>query len=442
MKRYFCFLALLCLFLRALAQEDITARGVQTGQQVPEVMVKNVTGLVVNGRRVSDFSLSALRGKLVILDFWATWCAPCRKLVPLMDSLQMVFGDKVVFLPVTYQSNSEVGPVLNAIRILRPFHLPEVTGDTILHKLFPHRSLPHLVWIDGSGIVRAITEEKELTGDHIREILAGGASKLAAKSDLIIPYNPATPLFIGGNSLPEGALRYHSALSGYIPGLEAGMDIYPPDSVNGQRSNVRNVPLTWLIRMAYADHGHWFTPSLMRLLTADSARLRTKLSGQAYQNWLGQGNGWCYALLVPPALAARSFELMQQDVARLFPQYRIRVENTVTRCLVLVRTSATDKLRTAGGRTTVNVGPFSAELRNTRIGQLTVRLQAQYLEQLPLPVIDGTGYNYPVDLSINAPLNDVAAMNRELARYDLRFVEKDAAVDLLLVRDNDRKSHP
>jgi thiol-disulfide isomerase/thioredoxin len=444
MKRFFGFLAMLCLFLRVNAQENISDRGVQTGQLVPDVIVTGVSGLTIKGKPVSSFRFSELRGKMVILDFWATWCAPCRKMAPVLDSLQRIFSDQVVFLQVAYESSKVIAPVLAAMQRVKPFQLPGVTGDVVLNKLFPHRSLPHFVWIDASGIVRAITEEKEVTGANIKRMLdadAGGPG-LAVKRDLVIPYDKDQPLFIGGNGAQGSSLRYHSVLSAYVPGLPSGMDIFPPDSTGGIRANIRNVPLTWLFLMAYSDNNRWFQGPTMRLLTRDSLNLRTRLSGQAFQSWLAGGNGWCYELLVPKGLAGQSFALMQQDVSRLFPQYRLGVEKTLTRCLVLERTSAVDKLHSSGGNASVNVGPYGARLHNTSLAQLIKRLQVQYLSGSPLPVVDGTGYQAAVDLTLEAPLDNVAAMNRELARYDLRFVEKDAAVDLLVVRDNDHLLTP
>lgn len=440
------FLVLLCLFFRVSAQENtrnksghisnMGNKGIGTGQAVPDVFVTGVSGLVLDGRAVSSFHLSALRGRLVILDFWATWCAPCRAMVPVMDSLQRVFGDRVLFLPVAYQAAEVVAPVLAQLQQVRPFHLPGVTGDKILGGLFPHHSLPHYVWIDSSGVVAAITEEKEVNAVNIRALLDGGGVVMPEKRDSLVVYDKQRPLLVDGNGGNSAALIYHSILTGYMPGLVPGMDISASDGIRGQRFNLRNIPLTWLCRMAYSDDNRWFPDARIRLLSADSAGMHTRLSGQAFLDWLAAGNGWCYELQVPPALAGSAYAIMQEDLRRLFPQYAVRVERAKVRCLALVRTSGEDKLRSAGSAARVEIGPFACELHNSTLSQLIKRLEVQYMQDSRLPVIDDTGYGGRVDLSLHAPLYKPDALNLELAKYDLQFVEKEAVVELLMVRDN------
>jgi thiol-disulfide isomerase/thioredoxin len=42
----------------------------------------------------------ALKGKVVVVDFWASWCLPCAKSFPVLDELQKKYGDKLVILAV------------------------------------------------------------------------------------------------------------------------------------------------------------------------------------------------------------------------------------------------------------------------------------------------------------------------------------------------------
>ena len=430
MKLKLSLLLLLCPFFWAFGQE----LSVKIGDVVPDVLVTKVSGLQIGGKTVSAFRLSDLRGRLVIIDFWATWCAPCRAMVPAMESLQRVYNGRVQFLPVAYQPAPVVAPVLAQMQEIHPFRLPAVTGDTLLSRLFPHQSLPHYVWIDSAGTVRAITEEKQITGPNIEKMLAGARIRLPEKRDSVTAYDRGHPLLFDGNGGSSKAAVYHSLLTGYLAGVSPGMDLSPIDST-GARFTLRNLSFLWLCRLAYSDNNRWFTNARIRLRSRDSLKMNTRLAGMAFKQWLQDGNGWCYELIVPPALREAGFRIIQEDLRRLFPQYRIGVEHTTTRCLALVRTSARDKLRTAGGPPQVAIEPFNCRLQNSTLSQLMKRLEVQYLQNSVLPVVDRTGYTGRVDLLLHARLYNVAEMNRELAKYDLAFKTMDTAVDLLVVRD-------
>ncbi len=75
------------------------SRGIVTGMDAPEFEIVDVNGNLV---RLSDF-----KGKVVFLDFWATWCKPCLRLVPSHQKLQAQFkSDNIVFLYVSTDRNA------------------------------------------------------------------------------------------------------------------------------------------------------------------------------------------------------------------------------------------------------------------------------------------------------------------------------------------------
>jgi len=85
----------------------------------PNAMRSTVGDFVVTGPAGAKLDLSTLRGKVVVLDFWATWCGPCRTQQPLYEQVRERFKDRqdVVFLNInTDEDRSLVAPFLEKNR--------------------------------------------------------------------------------------------------------------------------------------------------------------------------------------------------------------------------------------------------------------------------------------------------------------------------------------
>ena len=69
-----------------------------------------------------DIKLSDYKGKVVILDFWATWCSPCRKGIPDLIELQREFGKDLIVIGISLDTDSKgnVIPYMQSIGINYP----------------------------------------------------------------------------------------------------------------------------------------------------------------------------------------------------------------------------------------------------------------------------------------------------------------------------------
>ena len=102
-------------------------------------------------------SLSELRGRVVLLDFWASWCAPCRQSVPILNGIHTRYVDRgVTVLGVNLERQMNRPTLASAHGALGATFpsLQDTTGE--VQDLFGVAELPTLVLIDRQGVVRHV----------------------------------------------------------------------------------------------------------------------------------------------------------------------------------------------------------------------------------------------------------------------------------------------
>lgn len=114
--------------------------------------------------------LEEFRGRPVVINFWATWCVPCRKETPDLVALQAEWGDSAQILGVNYYESADTArEFVNNFSVNYPTPLDrygEVTGS---YKL---RGLPETFFLDEQGIIRD-HRIGQLDPDIARCIVAG-----------------------------------------------------------------------------------------------------------------------------------------------------------------------------------------------------------------------------------------------------------------------------
>ncbi|PLY03731.1 MAG: thioredoxin [Desulfuromonas sp.] len=174
MKRFFPLLVLVSLLFvltacdkggneaQSQAQPQVKQEAVK-GAQAPNITLKDMAG--------NSVSLDQFKGKVVILNFWATWCPPCKEEMPSMEVLYRNYKDKgLVMLAVNVEENGKkaVGDFLKQQQYSFPILLDEKGVAQNTYGVF---RFPESFIIDRNGII----VEKIIGG---RNWLAGPTFKM------------------------------------------------------------------------------------------------------------------------------------------------------------------------------------------------------------------------------------------------------------------------
>ncbi len=120
-----------------------SANGVQTAQIDKDFTLTSIDG--------EEITLSKLKGKVVLIDFWATWCPPCRNSIPVFAKLYNKYHDQgFTVLGISTEEKS----VLTRYRDEHNVPYPILLGTKELLRMYEISAIPKMYILDKNGVVR------------------------------------------------------------------------------------------------------------------------------------------------------------------------------------------------------------------------------------------------------------------------------------------------
>lgn len=115
--------------------------------------LKNINGLfdvTLKDKFEKDVTLSVFKGKPSLLFFWGSWCVPCHRLAPFLDSVKASLPeDAIHFIAVSLNTNGN-----DWLHALGKYHIPGINlidKDNILRMYYGFLAVPHIVIVDANG---------------------------------------------------------------------------------------------------------------------------------------------------------------------------------------------------------------------------------------------------------------------------------------------------
>lgn len=398
------------------------------GDIVPDIAFSNLINHPGKSAKLSDF-----KGKMVILDFWATWCTSCIASFPKVQELQREFKEQLQILLVTSTQHGDdetkVNTLLQKLRNKnRTLQLPIIIDD-YTSELFPRQSVPHYAWINGQGKVIAITGSMELTRENISKALEGKPLNLAVRRE--VPMKSL--IFLDDTTLIKQLKHYSIFIKGKLYDYGGSTGTYTITQGN-RKSGLAVLLGNYSLMDIYTHIAGRLIPGfdndVARIMydTLDGALLYfTGKTKEERIEWQNQ-NEYTIGLVDADADTKQLYGKMLDELNQK-SDFIARVTDTITKCLVLSRVDATQEVNS--GDALKKRYPLFQQAKSLTSLKSTIRQLSDPL----LPVIDSTGLTYKSNINAWLPM-DRSQYNFDqiLAQNNLQVKEVKLRLPVMVIK--------
>lgn len=463
--------------------DQVGSKGLQVGDAMPDIPLGTVVNNKTGKLRFSDF-----KGKLVILDFWNTYCSSCISLFPHMEELQRKFEGKVqIFLVNIWETENEIQKRLQNYRYkVQMPDLPSIVAgkdnrsggrqESKLGSLFPTRGVPHHVWINGNGRIILRGGMSNTYAQKIQDAL-DGKDIFVLNNSATIPSLSKEKKFISLHHL-FGSLNSKVSFGSFITGYNNEVDFggggsrQLEDSSSGIRitqffnEDLLEIYLRGPFRSYLNQFGQKgaiiYAPSKSHAIDLLDFSKEIDKSKYTQRTALVPRKGFmtdkdilkskfCYEQIIPievPEETAR--EYMARDLNNYFSFHYgtiVESEKRKMRCFILVRSSdykskepvnRGDKASGASGTDDLQAIIGTAFRNNQSLNDLLLKNK---ITGKPFLILNETGWGKEKQLDIEIPvkLESIDELRAALQKHGLDIVEGERELSVLVIKSVSRK---
>lgn len=374
--------------------------GSKIGMKSPDLEFTRILNFKNASAKLSDFE-----SKVVLIDFWATWCAPCIESFPHLEELQNKFSADLQVITVTGESEDRITKFLGKRKVSLPIVI-DTKGE--LANLFPHRTISHTIIIDKDGIIRAITTPSEISEEIIKKVISNEPISISEKRE-VMDFDPTKPLSGKENFI------YQITVTPFMEGLNSF------SNSTGGKGGYANRRIMAINQHAKALFEIAYQFSYLQTIVEINDR-----------NSFDWNNQICFDLIVPESIGDQRFKIMQQQLDILF-NYNAKVEDRIkpVKVLRIIHGEKANLIPSDGGEKMTSSSGKGLSMKNSELQILADFLASQFNK----PVIDETGLSGLYNVELDWYNENPDQIHQELKKLGLELVDEELNIEVLVISD-------
>jgi uncharacterized protein (TIGR03435 family) len=372
--------------------------------------VPNFNMDLITATAMQTSNISAYKGKITILEFWATWCSPCVAAMPKLEALQRKYANQLQVITISNESEDRIRSFMQN----KPFRFVHAidTGN-LLQSIFPHRTIPHTILIDANGKVIAITQAEKLTEKLIEQVIEKRKIHLPEKID-------KTTMDYAADYFKKDSTTTESfEIQPGIPGAASFARVSNKGIFGNRRISMHNFTIPALYRTA-------FQKSFFRLVY-DGVQEKDF----AYDN---EKNKFCVDIIIPQANKELLLQTLRDKLLNSFT-VRAKLEKRKMQVIVLKRK---DSIPFSLAATSIALGEITGSGRGDGFESSSATLDefATYLEDFGIlgkPVINETGITGSYKFNFSFEPEKKGSFKAAMAAMDLIYSKEEREIDVLII---------